>query len=239
MATMATSDGLTDAQSLRLQNWFSPAFPVGSFSYSHGLEAAIDAGAVTSLDQLITWIEDTLAFGSGRNDGIFFAESWRCFTGGFDERLLVEVAELAAAMRNSSELALESTAQGSAFLSTVLAISTEPRLSHISSALSRREITLAISVIAGAVSVAHDLPLQASLIAYLNSFVAMLISAAAKLIPLGQTDVQRATLALEQPVIACAERSIASTLDDIGSATLMTDIYSMRHETQYSRMFRS
>src|SRR6478609_8924384 len=98
---------------LRLQSWLSPAFPTGAYSYSHGLEWAVDAGYINDRKSLVDWLEADLRYGSGRNEAIFFSETWRC---AFDDdrARLFEVAELAAAFRGSSEFALESSQQGAA-----------------------------------------------------------------------------------------------------------------------------
>lgn len=239
METMVTSSELTSVQALRLQNWFSPAFPIGSFSYSHSLEMVIDNGVITELDDLVQWIEDTLEFGSARTDAILFAEAWHSVSDVFDESRFVEVTEIGAAMRNTSELALESTAQGASFISIISSLTIGVKIEAVKATLENSGIRPAIPIVSGATCAAHNLPLEPSLIAYLNSFCAMLIAAATKLIPLGQTDAQRATLSVEKAVLATARRALKLKLEDIGGATAMTDIYSMRHETQYSRMFRS
>src|SRR5512146_3422379 len=87
---------------LRLQSWFSPAFPAGSYSYSHGLEWAVEAGHVHDRNSLVDWLEADLCYGSGRNEAIFFSEAFRCAEVEDDERLR-EVTELAAVSRGTSE----------------------------------------------------------------------------------------------------------------------------------------
>jgi len=91
---------------LRLQSWLSPVFPIGSYSYSHGLEWAVEAGHVRDRKSLVDWLEADLCYGSGRNEAIFFSEAWRR-TIGDDRAKLFEIAELAAAFRGTAELALE------------------------------------------------------------------------------------------------------------------------------------
>ena len=92
---------------LRLQSWLSPVFPTGSYSYSHGLEWAVEAGHIHDRKTLVDWLEADLCYGSGRNEAIFFIEAWRCATHDDCEKLF-EVAELAAPFRSTSEFALES-----------------------------------------------------------------------------------------------------------------------------------
>src|SRR5262249_56488888 len=100
---------------IRLQHWLSPAFPTGSYSYSHGLEWAIESHEVHHRTSLVEWLDADLRFGSGRNDAIFFVEAWRCAAGGHDTGLL-EIAELSAASRATSEFAVESSQQGASCL---------------------------------------------------------------------------------------------------------------------------
>src|SRR5438552_18674119 len=100
---------------LRMQSWLSPAFPSGSYSYSHGIEWAVEAGHIHDRKSLVDWLEADLCYGSGRNEAIFFIKAWRCATEDDCERLL-EVAELAAAFRGTSEFALESSQQATACL---------------------------------------------------------------------------------------------------------------------------
>src|SRR5262249_2354828 len=83
---------------LRLQNWLSPAFPIGSYSYSHGLEWAVEAGQVHDRKSLVDWLEADLCYGSGRNEAIFFHAAWRGAVND-DRATLFELAELAAALR--------------------------------------------------------------------------------------------------------------------------------------------
>ena len=102
---------------LRLQSWLSPAFPTGSYSYSHGLESAVEAKQVHDRESLVDWLDADLHYGSPRNDAIFFVEAWRCASRG-DHAQLLEIAELSAAFRGTSEFALEASQQGSSCLAT-------------------------------------------------------------------------------------------------------------------------
>src|SRR5260221_3538982 len=93
---------------LRLQSWISPAFPTGSYSYSHGLEWAVEAGYIKDRESLVDWLEADLCYGSVRNEAIFFCEAW-CSARDNDSAKLLEIAELAAAFRATSDFALESS----------------------------------------------------------------------------------------------------------------------------------
>src|SRR6266478_3960101 len=100
---------------LRLQSWLSPAFPIGSYSYSHGIEWAVESGNICDRETLVDWLEADLCYGSGRNEAIFFSEAWQCAIDD-DRAKLFEIAELAGAFRGTSEFALESSQQAAACL---------------------------------------------------------------------------------------------------------------------------
>src|SRR5215510_6897256 len=166
---------------LRQQTWLSPAFPTGAYSYSHGLEWAVQAGHIHDRETLVDWLETDLCYGSGRNEAIFFNQTWRSASEDDLSRLL-RVAELAAVFRSTSGFALESAQQ---------------------------------------------------------SFIANLVNAGVRLLPLGQTDGQLALAQLEKAVLSATAETKKATLDDLGSAAFMVDLSSMAHETQYTRLFRS
>jgi urease accessory protein len=218
----------------RLMTWLSPAYPVGGFSYSHGLEWVIEAGTVRDATTLGDWIEDILRLGAGRTDAIFLAEAWRAVAVA-DTKLLHEVAELAAAFAPSAERHLETMAQGTAFLAATQAVWPHPALAH----LMTDGMQIAYPVAVGAGAAAHGLPLPPTAQAFVQAFVANLVSAGVRLIPLGQTDGLRVIARLEPLIPMIVTRALAASLDDAGGATIATDVASMRHETQYTRLFRS
>jgi urease accessory protein len=214
--------------------WLSPAFPVGSYSYSHGLEWVVEAGQVRDVETLALWIEDLLTHGAARSDVIFLAETWRAVMAG-DRARLAEVAELAAAFAPSAERRLETLSQGTAFLTATLAAWPTPELEGL--AAGGRQIAYPVAV--GACSAAHALPLPETAHAYLHAFAANIVSAAVRLIPLGQSDGLRALACLEPLIPNTAAVGLVGALDDVGGAAIVADIASMRHETQYTRLFRS
>jgi urease accessory protein len=223
---------------LRLQRWLSPAFPSGSYSYSHGLEWAVEAGYVRDRETLIEWLGADLRYGSGRNEAIFFIEAWRSAAHN-DLAKLFEIAELACAFRGTSEFALESSQQGVACLSTLGRVWPDDLLGRLSELLSEQLIPPALAVVHGVASAKQGIPADLALPAFLQSYVANLTTAGVRLVPLGQTDGQRAIAALEEAVLATTEEAMRATIDDLGSAAFMVDLASMRHETQYTRLFRS
>jgi len=221
----------------RLFAWLSPSFPVGAFSYSHGLEWAIEDGTVTSADTLIAWLGDVLRHGAGRNDAIVLAHAHGAAATG-DMEALSAVTELAAAFQPSRERRLESCAQGAAFLMAVTATWPNARLAALAGALGA-EPAVPYPVAVAVAAAAHDVPLATTLVATLNAFVANVVSAGVRAIPIGQTDGQRTIAALAPLVEEIAALAPAMTLDDLGGASFRADIASMKHETQYTRLFRS
>lgn len=213
--------------------WLSPAFPVGGFSYSHGLEWVVETGKVKDAATLGAWIEDILIHGAGRTDAIFLAEAWRAVAAS-DAPMLQEVADLAAAFAPSAERRLETLAQGAAFVSAVMAVWPHPAVEHLAN---REEVAYPVAV--GVCAAAHGLSLGGSAQAFIQAFAANLVSAGVRLIPLGQTDGLRVIARLEPLIPRIVAGALAAGLDDIGGTAVMADIASMRHETQYTRLFRS
>jgi len=222
---------------LRLLAWLSPSFPVGSFSYSHGLEWAIEDGTVGGAAALESWIGGVVRHGGGRSDAILLAHAYRAAAAA-DDAALRAIAELAAAFQPSRERHLETTAQGRAFLATVAAAWPAPALAA-SMAVIGDTAPVAYPVAVGLSAAAHGVPLADTLAAYLGAFAANLVSAGVRAIPIGHTDGQRVIAALTPVVAAVAEEAAAAPLDAIGGVTFRADIASMKHETQYTRLFRS
>lgn len=218
-----------------LQAWFSPSYPVGAFSYSHGLEYAVECGLVCDRESAESIIADALSHGAGQLDAAFLRAAYLA-TAPYDEARLLELAELASVFTPSKELRLESIAQGAAFLKITLECWPADSLSHFAKAHSG---PYAYSIIAGIAAAAHHLPLDMTLTAYLHAFAANLISAAVRLVPLGQTDGQRMTASLRPHIGQVAHQTMKAPPDQFASAAFMIDWCSMQHEQQYSRLFRS
>ncbi len=227
---------LTAEALARLLAWLSPAFPVGAFTYSHGLEWAIEAGDVTSAATLHSWLADVLAHGAGRSDAIFLVHAFRAARAG-DAPGLREVADLAAAFQPTRERHLEASAQGAAFLSTVRATWPSARLEALAEAADGAVWTYPVAL--GLAAACHDVPLIAAAEGLLAGFAANLVSAAVRAVPLGQTDGQRVIARLAPLTARLAGEALTAPLDAAGGAALAADIASMRHETQYTRLFRS
>jgi urease accessory protein len=219
---------------LRLQGWLSPSFPNGAYSYSHGLEWAVEAGDIHDRSSLVDWLEADLWYGSGRNEAIFFSEAYCCVIKS-NQAGLTRVAELAAAFRGTSEFALESSQQATACLTTLRQVWPHPVLDSFL----EMNCQPVRAVVLGARSAAERIQVRAALPAFLHSYVANLVLAGVKLIPLGQTDGQLAISALEDAVLSSSTQGNCATLDDLGSAAFMVELASIAHEAQYTRLFRS
>ena len=223
---MAESDAL-----YRLMSWLSPSYPVGAYTYSHGLEHAVEEKAVHDEESLTAWVSTVLLQGTGRIDGVLFREAWEA-TGTSDLPRLAEVAETGDAFQATAEFALESRSQGDAFLRATRAAWPAPALDRIADG--------AVYPIAVAVAcAAHAIPLEPALHAYFHGFSANLVSAGVRLVPLGQTAGQKSLAALAAPVSEAVAHALSSPYEDLGSAAPLLDLASMHHETQYTRLFRS
>ncbi len=205
-----------------LLTWFSPSYPVGAYSHSHGLEAEITAGRVASGEDLSGWLRLVLAQGSGRNDAILLCHAWRA-----EPEALAELAELSAALASSAERHLETTAQGAAFARvTAEAWGTDPA-------------PLPYPVAVGAAAAQLGLPLEPTVGAFLHAFAANIVSAAVRFLPLGQTEGQRVLAGLLPTIGAVAAEAQAAELDALGAAVFGADLAAMEHETMPVRIFRS
>ncbi len=235
-----------DTSLYRLLAWTSPGYPTGAFSYSHGLEWAVEAGAVTRLSELLDYIEATLSRGGGWVDAVLFAQTWRAATTieaseaaplSVAMNELDEVAELAAAFRGSPETALESQQQGAAFLQVTRRAWPHPLLESFAERWNGRPLSHCVAV--ALTCAAHEIALAPALQAYLHAFAANLVSAGARLIPLGQTDAQIAIAKLSKIIERVVERARNTGLDDLATAAPGLEFCSILHETQYTRLFRS
>lgn len=227
MGDLVDGDG-----ALHLLAWLSPAFPIGAFAYSHGVETAVDNGDVHDLASLTAWLSDLIEVGSARNDAILAAEAWRGAQLN-DARHLAEINDLAFALCPSRERRLETGGMGTAFASTILNAWPDA----VCSTLPAGEIAYPVAF--GATCAAQGLRLHRCLEAYALAFVQTIVSAAVRLGPIGQTDGQRTAAALLPVVRRLATAAEMSSLDDLGGCVLRSDLAAMKHETLYSRLFRS
>jgi urease accessory protein len=212
----------TMSELLRLLIWLSPAFPTGAYAYSHGIEQLVEDGDITDGDTLREWLTDILVHGSGRNDAILLRHAHHP---GADIEAL---NELAIAIASSRERRMETLNQCTAFVAAAAAW-------HPPSLPAR----VAYPVAVGAMARHHCIDEDTTASAYVQAFAANLISAAVRLVPLGQSAGLRVLAALEPVIRQVTDSTRASTLDDLGGCTFRSDLAAMRHETQYTRLFRS
>ena len=218
----------------QLLAWSSPGYPTGAFSYSHGLEWAVESGAVTNLPTLLDYITAVLTRGGAWVDAVLFAHAWRLAD---RPSQLDELSQLATAFRGSAETALESRQQGAAFLDVTRKAWPHAALDAFAQRQAGTPVAHCIAV--ALACAAHDIPLVPALHSYLHAVAANLVSAGARLIPLGQTQAQIAIARLSPTITEIVERAPTTSLDDLGTAAPLVEICSLRHETQYTRLFRS
>lgn len=212
----------TNLQILTLTQWFSPAYPVGAYAYSHGLEWAIEAGDVRDFTTAKEWVADVLNHGTGWNDALFLSAAFDA-----EEAALAELDEDCRAFAPSRERLKETDLQGAAFCEITAEL------------LGERLAGLSYPIAVGRAAKLADLPLQLTMQMYLQAFLANLSAVAMRLVPLGQTDGQRLIRDLTPLCSEIAERAMVASLDDLGATAFMADIASMKHELQYSRIFRT
>lgn len=214
---------ITERDVLILAQWLSPGFPVGAFAYSHGLETAIQAGTIGCADELQHWLEDVVAYGSGRNDCILLRAAYASKT----EATLIDVNETTLAVSSSKERALETRLQGAAFGATTAAIWGGDTL----------DLCYPVAVGAAAARMVLDVDLTTAM--YLHSFAGNLVSAAVRCVPLGQTDGQMVLAALLPLCDQTAKQTENVTLNELHSTAFLSDIAALKHETLQPRNFRS
>ncbi len=217
---------------VKLLTWLSPAFPTGAYAHSHGLEWAVEAGDVRDEETLLAWLGDVLRHGAGRSDAILMRHAYRAS----DVDTLADLAELAAAAQPGRERRAESLGQGGAF-TLAAAVWGAPLLTALADRIGTPGIAYPIAL--GALARAHGVDEDAAALGLLHAFTANLVSAAVRLVPLGQTAGLRVLAALEPVQHEVAAATLTATLDDLGGACFRSDIAAMRHETQHTRLFRT
>lgn len=223
----------TNVELFRLMSWLSPSFPVGAYAFSHGLESAVLDGLVSDAASAQDWINDIVMFGGGQTDLVFLGEAWEVTE---DAERLQRVHTLALAFQSTAEIRLESTAQAAAFLKTVT--STWP-CEAIETLSELAGTDRSYPVVVGAIARSHEVGKLPTMQAFAHAFLSNLVSAAIRLIPLGQTEGQKIIAALMEPSLQAVEKALRTPLEQISNICLMADITSMKHEVQYTRLFRS
>ena len=212
----------TDAV-LTLAQWLSPAYPVGAFAYSTGLEAAVASGWVTDGSGLEDWLAEGREYGAGRNDALLLAAAYRAET----PEALAEIDATARAFAASKERLTETEAQGRAFVAVTQGI------------WGGDDAPLTYPVALGAAAAREGLPLALTQSMYLQAFLSNLVAAGQRLLPVGQAEGQAILARLTRRLAAVAEATQHGDLDTLSATAYLTDIAAMRHETQTTRIFRT
>lgn len=233
MTMHTNAEHLTGTALYQLMSWLSPSYPVGAYTYSHGLEHAVEAGWVTTAEDTKTWVTSIAQNGDGFVDATLLAHAYRTAA---DPETLADLLEFANAFVPTAELALESTMQGYAFFEITEKAWPTETLQCLRQA---SDGPYPYPLVIGIAAAGQAIPLEAVLHGYLHAFAANMVSAAVRLIPLGQTDGQLITAALADLIPTIVARAKVASLADLSTNTLMADIGSMKHETQYTRLFRS
>lgn len=226
---------LAGAADPRLLLWLSPSFPVGAFAYSHGLEWAAGRGWVRDRASLEAWLGDLVSVGSLRNDLILLSLAWQaadCMA----LRVLTELNALALAFQPSAERHLETRQQGTSFLQAIAAAWAFDGLDDIASGIGD---VVAYPIAVGLVAAGHGIERRQTLSSYAAAALSNLVSAAIRLSVVGQTDGQRIMAGLMSAIGMAADFAMGASVDDLGGAAFRSDIASLAHETQYTRLFRS
>lgn len=211
----------TDAL-LTLTQWLSPSFPVSAYAYSHGLEKVIDEGVLRDTEALALWLEDVIVWGSGRNDALLLAAAYAA-----NPEDLPDIDAIARAFAASSERLTETAQQGAAFAATVNAV------------WGTDIAPLCYPVAVGHAARIKNLPLDATIQVFVHAFAASLVSAAVRLVPLGQTEGQAVLAKLSHAIQDVSRDALACDISAMASSCFALDIAAMQHETQYSKVFRT
>ncbi|WP_243268517.1 urease accessory protein UreF [Sulfitobacter sp. DSM 110093] len=213
-------EALQAEQLLTLVQMLSPSYPVGAFAYSHGLEWAVQDGSVDDQDSLTAWLRTVLQYGAGQADAIYLSAAYHAEDP-------TQIDAQARAFASSAERLKETVLQGEAF-------------ARASAAIWQIEIPpLCYPVAVGWAARLQQLPLRQTLEMFLHAFAANLATAGMRLIPLGQTEGQIVIRNIAPFCLELAAKAQRSTLDDLSSTAFLSDIAAMKHETQYSRIFRT
>jgi urease accessory protein len=218
--------------------WLSPGFPIGSFAFSHGLEAAAASGAVRDRNSLQLRISAIVASGGGRLDADILHDAYRASSTG-DTRALMDANRRGVAFRATTETRLETTAQGEAFLATCRTAWPNPFLDRWTEGLSESGGAVCYAAAVGAATAQAGIAIDCALLGYLQALAFNLVSAGLRLGIIGQTDGQRIVAALEPVISAAVAGALTRDPDGFGSTTFAVELASMAHETQYTRLFRS
>ena len=211
----------------------SPTLPVGAYSYSEGLEALIDRGAISNKENLQQWIEHELKYGAIRIEAAVMLRAAQSFSSG-NMPGAAAWNDWLSASRETEELRQQSWQMGKSLLG--LLVDLEPELQYVVSSIGYP----CNYAVAFGIAAAHwQIDLRATAIGYLHSWASNLIGASVKLIPLGQTAGQQLLHGLRDLILEITEAVFHCSDEELSSCSWGLALFSMAHETQYTRLFRS
>ncbi|MFP6778946.1 MAG: urease accessory UreF family protein [Alphaproteobacteria bacterium] len=218
-----------------LLTWFSPSFPIGAYAYSHGLEYAIESKTINNISDLENWLSDFLNYGTCYNDGILISSAYDAVINN-NIKELEKIALIAKAFKPTKEISLESNQQGISFAQTLSASLKSKKFDSLINSINKNISYVTVVACAGAVCSINKIDLLNS---YFHAFISNLVSAALRLMSIGQTDSQILILKFKKEVELLTNKILLYTIDDMGSSVFIGDWSSAKHEKQYSRLFRS
>ena len=213
---------------LKLLTWNNQAFPIGSYSFSSGLEYAVESNLITTGDELQSWLKNLLNFGSIQTDAILLVEAWKLMRKK-KYRNLIELNCFATSLNQSYEKYIENYEQGKSFIKI-----TSDAWNH---KFQSKNLTFPLAYASSAYQ--ENIKLEETLICYLHANLCNLLSAGIKLIPLGQTEGQRIQIKLNLYIEEEYKIILKKDMNDIGNCGWVNDIVSMQHENQFTRIFRT
>lgn len=237
LATDRTAGALPATSLLQLMWLASPALPVGGFSYSEGLEAAVDCGLADTEARACNWLADQLHLSLARSDLAAVAKAvpaWR-------RRDLERVRELnhwILQTRESSELRLQTEQMGRSLLELLKTVQPE-LLAELGWPWSSEETGLSYPIAFALAASSTQASVRDVLLTYAFAWAENMAQAAIKSVPLGQSAGQRILLRLADEIPAVVEQALHTPDSARQAFTPMLAILSAQHETQYSRLFRS
>jgi urease accessory protein len=216
--------------------WLSPAFPVGAYAYSQGLESAADQGFVLDRGGLECWITDVFERGAAGADLICLSLTYRAAAASTSSGDIAAINEMCLALQPSAERYLETTQQGGSFLDAIADAWPRDQFAALGANVDR---PVAYPVAVGLAAAARNIGLADTLVTFALASATNLTSAAIRLSIVGQTDAQRVLAALSSTLTGAAHAAEYATVDDLTTSTWSADLTSLEHETQYTRLFRS
>lgn len=217
---------------LRLMHLISPTLPIGSFTYSQGIEWAVEAAWIQEVNQLEAWLSSQLQANITQLELPLLKRMYAALIE-HDLASLEHWIAIANANRETAELLLEEKNRGRALTDLLIAL-------EIPEAVGLKPLLSQSQVAAFALASVHwQIPIEQAAYGYAWSWLENLVLAAVKIIPLGQTQGQKTLQHMTPQLLQAVEQGLQIVDENIGASLFALAIASSRHETQYTRLFRS